>query len=175
MLVSHDSLVYVGDGSSDVHVMLHVNRLDGLTIAVSENKYITQIARRTILSDNALSILVPMLEYIMGWDSIRIRALFHAHGFVLQEWDKVRTDLLTIAEAAPATSLAVVYVCRIPTYSDGSPRLFSPAPICSRSSRTLSGNTGRCGIDLDCVRVHAARNSRDRGECNRSAGRYRVS
>jgi predicted HAD superfamily phosphohydrolase len=33
--VGHDRVVYVGDGSSDVHVMLHVNRLGGLTIAVS--------------------------------------------------------------------------------------------------------------------------------------------
>ncbi|MDQ2945102.1 MAG: hypothetical protein M3Y27_04035 [Acidobacteriota bacterium] len=38
--ISHDRIVYVGDGSSDVHAMLHVNRLDGLTIAVSENKFI---------------------------------------------------------------------------------------------------------------------------------------
>ena len=59
MGVGHDRVVYVGDGSSDVHVMLHVNRLDGMTIAVSENKYITQIARRTILSDDALSVIVP--------------------------------------------------------------------------------------------------------------------
>jgi len=100
MPVSHDSLVYIGDGSSDIHVMLHINRLDGLTIAVSENKYINQIARRTILTDNALSVLVPMLEDILKWDSIQIRALFHAHGFVLQEWDKVRTDTLTISETA---------------------------------------------------------------------------
>lgn len=102
MSVSHDSLVYVGDGSSDVHVMLHVNRLDGLTIAVSENKYITPIARRTILSDNALSVLIPLLEDIMGWDSMKIRALFHSYGFVLQEWDKVRTDSLTIARTLVA-------------------------------------------------------------------------
>jgi predicted HAD superfamily phosphohydrolase len=94
--------VYVGDGSSDVHVMLHVNRLDGLTIAVSENKYITQIAKRTILSEDALSVLVPILEDIAGWDSVRIRALFEAHGFVLQEWDKVRTDSLTISKTARA-------------------------------------------------------------------------
>jgi phosphoserine phosphatase len=98
--VSHDSLVYVGDGSSDVHVMLHVNRLDGLTIAVSENKYITQIARRTILSDNALSVLVPILEEILGWDSMRIRALLHTHGFIVQDWDKVRTDTLTISRTS---------------------------------------------------------------------------
>src|SRR6266852_4603735 len=98
--LSHDRIVYVGDGSSDVHVMMHVNRLAGLTIAVSENKYITQIAHRTILSEDALSVLVPVLEDILGWNSLRIRAFFEAHGFVLSEWDKVRTDSLTICRTA---------------------------------------------------------------------------
>ncbi|HET8546789.1 MAG TPA: haloacid dehalogenase-like hydrolase, partial [Bryobacteraceae bacterium] len=107
--VAHDRLVYVGDGSSDIHVMLHVNRLDGLTIAVSENKYINQIARRTILSEDALSVLVPILEEIAGWNSTRIRALFEAHGFVLRDWDKVRTDSLTICRAAaPASAGQIV-------------------------------------------------------------------
>jgi hypothetical protein len=81
--------------------MLHVSRMDGLTIAVSENKYLTQIARRTILSDNAISVLVPILEDIVGWDSSRIHAFFEGHGFVLREWEKVRTDLLTISSAVP--------------------------------------------------------------------------
>jgi HAD superfamily phosphoserine phosphatase-like hydrolase len=106
--VSHDRLVYVGDGSSDVHVMLHVNRLDGLTIAVSENKYINQIARRTILSDDALSVLVPILEEIAGWNSTQIRSLFEAHGFVLREWDKVQTDTLTICRTAAPASVGQV-------------------------------------------------------------------
>jgi 2-hydroxy-3-keto-5-methylthiopentenyl-1-phosphate phosphatase len=97
--ISHDCIVYVGDGSSDVHVMLHVNRLDGLTIAVSENKYITQIARRTILSEDASSVLIPILEEIVGWNSNRIRALFESQGLVLQEWDKIRTDSLRISNA----------------------------------------------------------------------------
>ena len=96
--VGHDRVVYVGDGSSDLHVMLHLNRLDGLTIAVSENKYLTPIAKRTLLSDNALSVLVPVLEEIAGWDSQKIRALFESHGLVLREWDKVRTDCVTICE-----------------------------------------------------------------------------
>jgi predicted HAD superfamily phosphohydrolase len=100
--VSHDRIVYVGDGSSDVHVMLHINRLEGLTIAVSENKYITQIARRTILSDDALSVLIPVLEDILGWNSTQIRALFESHGLLLQEWEKVRTDSLIIAKAVPS-------------------------------------------------------------------------
>jgi phosphoserine phosphatase len=102
LAVGYDRVVYVGDGSSDVHVMLHVNRLGGLTIAVSENRYITPIARRTILSDDGLSVLVPILEEIAGWDPSRIRGLFAAHGLVLQDWDKIRTDSLTIAPAAMA-------------------------------------------------------------------------
>ena len=97
--IAHNRLVYVGDGSSDVHVMLHVNRLDGLTIAVSENRYITQIARRTVLSDDALSVLVPILEEVAGWDAIRIRTLFEAHGFVVRDWDKMRTDSLIISRS----------------------------------------------------------------------------
>ncbi|HPT28019.1 MAG TPA: HAD family hydrolase, partial [Bryobacteraceae bacterium] len=97
--VRHDRIVYVGDGSSDVHVMLHVNRRDGLTIAVSENPFITQIARRTVLSDNSLSVLIPILEEIHGWDAGRIRSLFESHGLDLQDWQKVRTDSLTFTPA----------------------------------------------------------------------------
>ena len=106
LLISHDRVVYVGDGSSDIHVMLHVNRLSGLTIAVSENKYITPIASRTILSDDALSVLIPVLEDIAGWNTIAIRRLFETYGFVLHEWDKVRTDSLTIHNAAAAGEAA---------------------------------------------------------------------
>jgi 2-hydroxy-3-keto-5-methylthiopentenyl-1-phosphate phosphatase len=98
--VSQHRLVYVGDGSSDVHVMLHVNRLEGLTIAVSENKYLTQIAKRTVLSENALSILIPIMEDILGWNASRIRMFMEQQGFILQEWEKVQTDTVTIVEAA---------------------------------------------------------------------------
>jgi len=105
--VSHNHVVYVGDGTSDIHVMMHVNRLEGLTIAVSEARYISQIAQRTILSEDALSPLVPILEEILGWNGSRIRALFEAHGFQVQEWDKVRTDSLTIRETTPTPSMVV--------------------------------------------------------------------
>jgi 2-hydroxy-3-keto-5-methylthiopentenyl-1-phosphate phosphatase len=102
--IASNRIVYMGDGSSDVHVMLHVNRLDGLTIAVSENRYITQIARRTVLGDDALSVVVPILEEIAGWNPARVRSWFEQHGFVLREWDKVRTDSLTITRAAAAAA-----------------------------------------------------------------------
>jgi len=104
--LSHNRIVYVGDGSSDVQVMMHVNRLDGLTIAVSENRYITQIARRTVLSEDALSVLVPVLEDIAGWNPTRIREYFEAQGFALREWEKVQTDSLTICPVG-AAGLAV--------------------------------------------------------------------
>jgi hypothetical protein len=73
-----------------------LNRLQGFTIAVSENKYITQIARRTVLSDDALSVLVPVLEDVLGWDSMNIRVFFESNGFALSEWSKVRTDTITL-------------------------------------------------------------------------------
>ena len=94
--VGPDRIVYVGDGSSDIHVMLHVNRRDGFTIAVSENKYLAPIARRSVISDSALAILVPILEEVVRWDAARIRELFEDKGLLIQQWDKVQTDVLTI-------------------------------------------------------------------------------
>ncbi len=97
-----DRIVYVGDGSSDVHVMLHVNRLDGFTVAVSENKYIAPIAKRMILSEDALSPLIPVLEEIVGLQGpLGIRSLFESYGLQIQEWDKVKTDRLTIRPITP--------------------------------------------------------------------------
>jgi HAD superfamily phosphoserine phosphatase-like hydrolase len=92
---SPERTIYVGDGSSDVHVMLHVNNRDGFTIAVSENQLLSRIAQRTVLSDSALSVLVPMLRRI-GWRSAAIRNVFDSCGLPVREWERVRTDWLTI-------------------------------------------------------------------------------
>ena len=102
--ISHDHIIYLGDGSSDLPVMMHVNQHDGLTIAVSEAKFITRVARRTVLSDNAMSVLVPVMEKVLRWDSARIRRLFASYGLTLLEWEKMRTDMLTIQEAAEPVS-----------------------------------------------------------------------
>ncbi len=104
--ISHDRIIYMGDGSSDLPVMMHVNQYDGLTIAVSEAKFITRVARRTVLSDNAMSVLVPVLEEVLRWDSPMIRRFFAQRGLTLREWDKMRTDMLTIEETArPASAV----------------------------------------------------------------------
>ena len=98
--ISHDHIIYMGDGSSDLPVMMHVNQYDGLTIAVSDGEYITRIARRTVLSDNAMSVLIPVLEEVLRWDSSKIRRFFATQGLMLKEWGKTRTDQLIIQESA---------------------------------------------------------------------------
>jgi 2-hydroxy-3-keto-5-methylthiopentenyl-1-phosphate phosphatase len=95
-VVGPDHVIYTGDGSSDIHVMLHVNARDGLTIAVSESPHVAQIAKRTVLSTNALAVLAPILEEVAGWERFRIRSFFEANGMLIQEWERVRTDWLTL-------------------------------------------------------------------------------
>jgi phosphoserine phosphatase len=99
-----DRIIYVGDGSSDVHVMLHVNNGDGFTIAVSENRQLARIARATVLSDSAFSVLLPVLQQVLGLRISEIRALLEAEGLVLHDWERARTDRVLINDA-PLSSL----------------------------------------------------------------------
>jgi HAD superfamily phosphoserine phosphatase-like hydrolase len=106
--IAADRVIYVGDGGSDVHVMLHVNSHDGFTIAVSENKQLARIAKRVVLSDNAFSIMVPILDQLLHWRTGDIRELFESYGLTLDEWEKDRTErlkigkILALNEPAPA-------------------------------------------------------------------------
>lgn len=93
--MSPDRVIYVGDGSSDLYVMHDVNSRDVHTIAVSETKSIGRIANRTVLSDSAIGVLVPIFEDVLKWDSHQIRELFSSYGLALQDWDKISTDWIT--------------------------------------------------------------------------------
>ena len=104
--IGPDHIVYIGDGSSDVHVMLHTNARDGYTIAVSEAKHVSMVAKRTVLSTNALAVLAPILEDIAGWNRLRIREFFESYGIMIQEWDRVRTDWLTLRAVSAETEAA---------------------------------------------------------------------
>jgi len=97
--IGPDHVIYVGDGSSDIHVMLNVNVRDGFTIAVSETKRVAQIAKRTVLGSNALATLAPILEKIVGWTRPQVREFFESHGFLVQGWDRTETDWLTLRPA----------------------------------------------------------------------------
>jgi phosphoserine phosphatase len=98
--IAPNRVIYVGDGSSDVHVMLHVNNGAGLTIAVSENRQLARIARRTVLSDSAVSVIVPIVEECLGWAPHEVRTLFESRGLTLREWERARTDRMLV-ETAP--------------------------------------------------------------------------
>ncbi len=98
--IAPSRVIYVGDGNSDVHVMLHVNNHDGFTIAVSDNKQLARIARNTVLSDNAFSIMIPVLDQLLGWSRSAIRALFERNGLTLEEWERARTDHVRIGTRA---------------------------------------------------------------------------
>lgn len=104
--VTPDRTIYVGDGSSDVHVMLHVNNRNGFTIAVSENKQLARIARRTVLSDDAFSIAVPIVEQLLGWGPEDVRSMFASNGLTLHEWERARTDRLTVRASAVVSAVA---------------------------------------------------------------------
>jgi HAD superfamily phosphoserine phosphatase-like hydrolase len=106
--ITSDRVIYVGDGGSDVHVMLHVNNHDGFTIAVSENKQLARIAKRIVISANAFSILVPILDQILHWKTADIRELFETYGLTLNEWEKERTDRVNIGEMLAFNTPAAV-------------------------------------------------------------------
>jgi phosphoserine phosphatase len=99
--ITSDRVIYVGDGSSDIHVMLHVNNGDGFTIAVSENRQLARIAQSTVLSDNASSVLLPVLDQVLGLRTSEVRALLESTGLVLDDWQRARTDRVWIREWAP--------------------------------------------------------------------------
>jgi len=77
---------------------LQVKSREGFTIAVSEAKFLGRIAKRTVVRDSALSVLVPILEDILNWNSAQIREVFESRGLALQEWDKTRTDWVTFQQ-----------------------------------------------------------------------------
>lgn len=97
--VAADRVVYIGDGSSDVHVMLHVNNREGFTIAVSENRQLARIARATVLSDSAFSVLAPMLKHVLRLSTSDVRAVFESHGLTLDAWDHAEADRIVVGDA----------------------------------------------------------------------------
>jgi len=95
--VTRNAIIYVGDGSSDVHVMLHIMSYNGYTITVSPAPYMGHICRRSVISDNVLSILVPILTDLLKYDQEKIRTFFEDRGHAILEWNRADTEWLDIA------------------------------------------------------------------------------
>jgi len=67
---------------------------------VSESKLVAQIAKRTVLGDNAYATLVPILEEIAGWQRPRSVRCSNPYAFLIQGWDHVQTDWVSCGRAA---------------------------------------------------------------------------
>jgi len=66
---------------------------------LAESPHVSQIAKRTVLSTSALAVLAPILEEVVGWERAQIRTFFERNGMLIQEWERVRTDWLTVRPA----------------------------------------------------------------------------
>ena len=158
-----------GDGSSDMNAMLHVNEGDGLTIAVSESRCVTQIAKRTVLSDNALSVLVPILEEVAHWTQPQIRRFFESQGFLVQEWARMRTDVLTLRSTSAATPARGAR-----RHSDaeldwlGRNGLLRPL-LFLQETRDASPDSGRRRDSMDQLRIADPCHAGGCGQCDRRA------
>ena len=51
--------------------------------------------------------MVPILENVVGWGVSEIRSLFESYGLTLHEWEKARTDRVTLRESAAPSQQAV--------------------------------------------------------------------
>jgi len=58
------------------------------------------------LSDNAFSVIVPVLDQILAWRTSAIRELLERNRLILEAWDKALTDRVQIGHglvSVPAT------------------------------------------------------------------------
>jgi hypothetical protein len=44
--------------------------------------------------------MVPILDQVLGWNSGQIRGLFESNGLTLHEWERARTDRITVRSTA---------------------------------------------------------------------------
>ncbi|MFH1239042.1 MAG: hypothetical protein V1653_02905 [bacterium] len=56
------------------------------------------ISKRTVVSDNALAVLVPIMEGIAGYPDEKIRDFFEKIGHPIQEWNRTRVEWLDLED-----------------------------------------------------------------------------
>lgn len=96
--IPRDRVIYIGDGSSDFNVMLHVSAYGGYPIAVRFKNYIGHISKKTIVSQSALAVLIPILQDILKYDSNKITDFFAKIQRPLTRRDKVDVEFISLAE-----------------------------------------------------------------------------
>ncbi len=98
--IPRDRVIYVGDGSSDYNVMLHVSAYGGYPIAVRFKNYIGHISKKTIVSQSALAVLIPILQDILKYDNNKVSDFFEKIQRPLKRRDKVDVEFVILSEKA---------------------------------------------------------------------------
>ena len=57
-----------------------------------------------VVATPQLSVLVPILEEVADWTQPQIRGFFESHGLLVQDWARMRTDVLTLRSASPLSA-----------------------------------------------------------------------
>ena len=70
------------------------------------HRQLARIAKRIVVSNNAFSIMVPILDQLLHWKAADIRELFETYGLTLNEWERERTDRVHISEMRAFNSCA---------------------------------------------------------------------
>lgn len=87
-----DRVIYVGDGFSDMYTILYVRAYHGYTIAVTPTSYLGSICKKTIISNDSLSLLAPVLEDILGFSHEEVKSFFEKLGYPIQTWEKAKVE-----------------------------------------------------------------------------------
>jgi len=102
--IPFDRVVYIGDGATDADTMMHVNRRYGFTVGASP--VVEQVAQCTVISDNACSLLIPVLEQVLRWRRPSISTVLEQSGLRVDAWQHTHTDTVRLAEFEPAAKPA---------------------------------------------------------------------
>jgi phosphoserine phosphatase len=87
-----DRAIYVGDGFSDMYIILYLRTYHGYTIGVTQASYLGNICKKTIISNDALSLLAPILEDILGLSHQEIKEFYEEIGHPIQTWEKAKVE-----------------------------------------------------------------------------------
>lgn len=87
-----DRIIYVGDGFSDMYIILYVRAYHGYTIGVTPSSYLGNICKKTIISNDSLSLLAPILEDILGFSHQEVKEFYEKMGYPIQTWEKAKVE-----------------------------------------------------------------------------------
>jgi HAD superfamily phosphoserine phosphatase-like hydrolase len=91
-----DHIVYVGDGSSDIHVMLHVNRRDGSPLRSRNRNWWRRSRSGRCWATTRWPRWCRFWKILPVGSGRRSVQLFESYGFLIQGWDHAQTDWVTL-------------------------------------------------------------------------------